>query len=73
MPINRLLQNSTLGPREIKKLVNAYEQTLRALSIKDRNDPLAETIAKMVMEMGQVGTRDAAEISRLTIKELGLP
>jgi hypothetical protein len=39
MPIYRLLQNSPLGPEEISILTDAYERTLRELSLVDRNDP----------------------------------
>jgi hypothetical protein len=49
MPIYRLLQNSPLGPEEIKVLTDAYERTLRKLSLVDRNDPIAELIAKKVI------------------------
>jgi hypothetical protein len=29
-----------MGPEEIDRLSAAYEQALKALSLKDRNDPL---------------------------------
>ena len=35
-----------MGPEQISRLSEAYEQTLKALSLKDRNDPLTEMIAK---------------------------
>jgi hypothetical protein len=41
MAIYRLFQNSPLGPEEISRLSDAYERTLRALSLVDRNDPIA--------------------------------
>ena len=44
--IYRLLQNVPLGPEEIRRLTDAYERTLSALSIKDRNDPLTEFIGQ---------------------------
>ena len=39
MAIYRLLQNSPMGPEQISRLSEAYEQTLKALSLKDRNEP----------------------------------
>jgi len=72
MPIYRLLQNSPLGPEEIKVLTDAYERTLRKLSLVDRNDPIAELIAKKVIELGQRGVRDAKQLVELAIKELGV-
>jgi hypothetical protein len=72
MPIYRLLQNSPLGPEEIKFLTDAYERTLRQLSLVDRNDPIAELIAKKVIELGQRGVRDAKQLVELAIKEHGV-
>jgi hypothetical protein len=40
MTIYGLLKNTTFGPEEIERLVPAYEQTLRALGLKDRSDPI---------------------------------
>lgn len=72
MPIYRLLQNSPLGPEEIKVLTDAYERTLYKLSLVDRNDPIAEIIAKKIIELGQRGVREAEQVSELAIKELGI-
>jgi hypothetical protein len=38
--IYRLLKDTAFGPEDIERLVMAYEQTLRALRLKDRNDPI---------------------------------
>jgi hypothetical protein len=72
MPIYRLLQNSPLGPEEIKVLTDAYERTLQKLSLVDRSDPVAEIIAKKIIELGQRGVREAKSLSDLAVKELGL-
>jgi hypothetical protein len=73
MAIYRLLQNSPMGPEEIRRLEAAYEQTLRTIGLKDRNDPITEMIAKKVIEIAQTGVRDPAQISALAIKEIGIP
>jgi hypothetical protein len=70
--IYRLLQNVPLGPEEIRRLTDAYERTLNALSIKDRNDPLTEFIAKRIFELGQTGLKDPKQISARAIEELRL-
>jgi hypothetical protein len=72
MPIYRLLQNSPLGPEEIAVLADAYERTLRKLGLIDRGDPIAELIARKVIELGQRGVRDPKQLSSLAIKELGV-
>jgi hypothetical protein len=71
MPIYRLLQNMPMGPEEIARLTTAYEETLRTIGLVDRNDPIAEMIAKKIIEIGQRGVEDPAQLSELTIKEMG--
>jgi len=72
MAIYRLLQNSPLGPEEIAVLTDAYERTLRALSVVDRNDPITQLVAKKIIEIGQRGVREAKVLSEMAIKELGI-
>ena len=71
MAIYRLLQNSPLGPEEISRLVLAYEETLKALELSDRSDPITNMVAKKILELGQTGVRDPLQISALAIKALG--
>ena len=72
MPIYRLLQNLPMGSGEISRLTTAYEKTLHTIGLVDRNDPLAEMIAKKIIEIAQTGERDPAKLSALAIKELGV-
>ncbi|MDA9434680.1 hypothetical protein [Bradyrhizobium sp. CCBAU 51627] len=72
MPIYRLLQNLPMGPEEVNRVTTAYEQALRAVGIKDRNDPMAEMIARKIVEIAQTGVRDPAEISSQALRELGM-
>ena len=71
MPIYRLLQNMPLGPDEIGRLVVAYEQTLNALGLKDRSDPITQLVARKIIEIGQTGVRDASQLASIAIRELG--
>lgn len=73
MAIYRILQNSPLGPEEITRLSKAYEQALRMIGVRDRNDPLTELIAKKIIEVGQTGLKDSAQICVRAVEELGLP
>jgi hypothetical protein len=57
MAIYRLLKNSTLEPEEISHITEAYEQTLRTLSLKDRDDPLTEMIARKIIKLAQTGVQ----------------
>jgi hypothetical protein len=38
----------------------------------DRNDPITEMIAKKIIEIGQTGVKEPAQISQLAIKDLGV-
>jgi hypothetical protein len=73
MTIQSLLKTTTFGPEEIERLVTAYQQTLRALNLKDRNDPITQLVAEKIIAIGRLGIEDPAEISKLALKELGLP
>jgi hypothetical protein len=71
MAIDRLLKGSSLDRELIVQLKLAYEATLRALHLVDRNDPITELIARRVIDVGKRGG-DPFEISKLVIKGLGL-
>ena len=71
MAIYRLLQNAPLGPEEISRLVLAYEETLKALELSDRSDPLTHIVARKIIELGQSGVRDPVQISALAVKSFG--
>ena len=69
MTINRLLAGRKLGPKEIKKLNAAYTYALRSLSVVDRHDPLAEMLAREIIEVGATES-DPVKISKIAIKRL---
>jgi hypothetical protein len=68
MTIHRLLQNTPLNPEDIECLAAAYEQALRALDLREHDNPLTQAVAKKVIEIGQTGIRDPAQISKLAIR-----
>ncbi|MGL3108060.1 hypothetical protein [Bradyrhizobium sp. BR 1432] len=72
MAIYRLLENSALGlgPKQVNRIIEAYEQTLHTLGVKDRDDPLTEMIARKIIKIAQTGVDDAAQLSAQAIKEL---
>jgi hypothetical protein len=73
MTIYKLLKDTAFGPEDIERLVMAYEQTLRALRLKDRNDPITLLVAEKMIAIGRLGIEDPAEISKLALKQLGPP
>lgn len=73
MPIRRLLQDSELDADEIEILTRAFNHALHSLSLIDRrDDPLADMVARKVIEIGANVVRDPAEISKMAVKQLGL-
>ncbi|WFU36484.1 hypothetical protein QA635_19530 [Bradyrhizobium brasilense] len=64
------LQIDAMAPKDANLIVKAYEQTLRALSARDGDDPLAEMIAKTIMKVAHTGIQDPGEISAQAIREL---
>ena len=73
MAIYKLIQNYAFEPADIERLAMAYEQTLRALRLKDRSDPITQLVAEKIIAIGRLGIEDPAEISKLALKELGTP
>jgi len=72
MTIRRLLKaNRLAGLQEVEQRLNrAYRDVLRSLHLVDRNDPIAEIVAKTVIEIGASGVRDPSEISKIAVKRL---
>ena len=74
MTIRRLLKDDKLaGPHEVERLYRAYRDVLRSLHLVDRNDPVAEIVAKTVIGIGATGVRDPSEISKIAVKRLANP
>jgi 6-pyruvoyl-tetrahydropterin synthase len=72
MTIHRLLKNSTLEPKAIGHITEAYEHALITLCVKDRDAPLTETIAKTIIKIVQTGVHEPAQLSALAIEQLGI-
>jgi hypothetical protein len=71
MAIYRILQNMPLSPEDIGRLAAAYEATLKALGLSNRADPITELVASKIIEIGQTGVFDPAQISTLAVQALG--
>jgi hypothetical protein len=62
MAIYELIQNSVFE-LDIERLVTAYEQTLRALRLKDRSESITQLVADKIIAIGRLRIEDPAEIS----------
>ena len=72
MTIRRLLKaNRLAGLQQVEQRLNrAYRDVLRSLHLVDRNDAIAEIVAKTVIEIGATGVREPSEISKIALKRL---
>ncbi|MBX9775352.1 MAG: hypothetical protein K2Y71_13210 [Xanthobacteraceae bacterium] len=64
MAIYRLLQKSAFDPVDIKVLTEAYELARVQLDLKDRDDPLTEHLAKLIIEVAQMGEAGLTRFAR---------
>ena len=67
VPIRPLLKNHAFGPDEIRVLTTAFEDTLRTLRLTNRADPVAEIIARKIIELAQQGERDPVQLREYVI------
>jgi hypothetical protein len=72
MTIRRLLKDSELAPHEVERLNTAYRNALRSLHLVDRNDPVAEIVAKTVIGIDATGVRNPSDISKIAVKRLAI-
>jgi hypothetical protein len=68
--IYRLLQNSAFEPEDIERLASAYEMARRALKLKDRNDPITDTVARKIIDVAQTGEKDPERICAQAIERI---
>ena len=73
MPIQLVLKNDhAFTPEDTKVLVEVFEDTLKALRLIDRDDPVTMLVAKTIIELAKQGERDPQRLRRSTIASLGI-
>jgi hypothetical protein len=71
MPIRLLLEHDhAFTPEDVKVLIEAFEETLRALNLVDREDRLTMTVAKLIIEFAKEGERDPNRLREVVMKTL---
>jgi hypothetical protein len=69
MPIRLLLEHDhAFTPEDVKVLIDAFEDTLRALRLIDREDPLTKAVAKIIIELAKDGERDPTRLRDRAMK-----
>ena len=68
MPIRQLLDHAAFNPEEVTMLRDVFEDTLRALKLVDRTDPVTTLIAKKIIEFASQGERDPARLRQAAVQ-----
>jgi hypothetical protein len=73
MPIRVLLNDDqSFSPEEAKVLVEAFEQSLKALRLVDREDPAILLVAEKVLEAARGGERDMQRLRTWVLAQFGV-
>jgi hypothetical protein len=68
MPIRQLLDSNAFNPEEVTMLRDVFEDTLRALKLVDRSDPVTLLIAKKIVGLARRGERDPARLRQAAVQ-----
>jgi len=66
-----LLRNNVFAPDAVSAMVTAFEDTLRELRLTDRDDPITELIARLIIDCAKNGERDPIKLRCCAIEGLG--
>jgi hypothetical protein len=58
------------SPADIVILSTAFEDTLRALNLTNRDDPTTEIVAKKIIELAKQGERDPVRLQERAVQAL---
>ena len=71
MALRALLQQDdedvAFSPEEVETMTAAFEDTLRALELTNREDPLTILIARKIFDMAKAGERDPKRLRDRTL------
>lgn len=66
MPLSRYLRDDTVfTPEDLKVIGTAFSQALAELGLKDRNDPMVETVARRIIRAALNGERDPEKLCKI--------
>lgn len=73
MPIHRFLKQAVFDQDAIDAMTIAFEDTLRELRLTDRDDPIVEIVARVIIECARQGDRDPVQMRDCALKALKVP
>jgi hypothetical protein len=72
MPIRDLLNNDVaFTPEDADVLIEAFEQTLKALQLVNRGDPATVLVAERIIEVAKTGERDPQRLCSTVLASFG--
>ena len=69
----QLLRDASFDPDEMGRMILAYEAALELLRQTDHPEPVAEVIARKIIEISRRGITDPPRICATALTELGVP
>ena len=64
----RLGCGDVLGPEDIAQLAAGLEAALTDLGIKDRNDSMTNSVAKLIILLAKDGERDSTSLTKRAVE-----
>jgi hypothetical protein len=58
VPIRLLISDHAFPPEDARVLAQAFEDTLKALRLVDRDDPATMLVARIIIDLAKAGERD---------------
>jgi hypothetical protein len=70
VPIRPFIGDASFTPEQVMALNDAFNSALAELNLTDRQDPLAEIVAKKIIEIARGGERDPERLRELALKDI---
>jgi len=71
VPIRILIENErAFTPEDALLLIDVFEDTLAALNLANREDPLTTVVAERIIELAKEGERDPKRLRERTLATL---
>jgi hypothetical protein len=68
VPIRRLIEPGVFAPEQVALMGDVFEDVLKTLGLKRRDDPVATLVAHKIIELVQSGERDPVRLKQLTLE-----
>jgi hypothetical protein len=68
MAIRALIQQQAFAPDDVTKLATAFNETLAALGLANREDPVTLQVARKIIELATQGERDPIRLRDAAVK-----